>query len=202
MLIIGCDFHTRYQQIAMMDEATGELTERRLEHENGEARRVLRQLARSQRAWASKPRDRFTWFERMLAELGHELWIGHASEIRAGVVRKQKTDKRDAAHLLDLLLAEAVSADLDSVSGRAGHAATVAAPSQAGLLSHFGEEPVARAGDEPGTLPKKTAVHREGPRAARGSGAGRVVPFLTWGWPSMRTKALSSNTSPGGWHSL
>jgi hypothetical protein len=28
MLIIGCDFHTRYQQIAMMDEATGELTER------------------------------------------------------------------------------------------------------------------------------------------------------------------------------
>ena len=30
MLIIGCDFHTRYQQIAMLDEATGELTERRL----------------------------------------------------------------------------------------------------------------------------------------------------------------------------
>ena len=27
-MIIGCDFHTRYQQIAMMDEATGELTER------------------------------------------------------------------------------------------------------------------------------------------------------------------------------
>ena len=44
------------------------------------------------------------WFERMLAEQGHELWIGHASEIRAGVVRKQKTDTRDAAHLLRLLL--------------------------------------------------------------------------------------------------
>ena len=27
MLIIGCDFHTRYQQIAMMDESTGELTQ-------------------------------------------------------------------------------------------------------------------------------------------------------------------------------
>lgn len=40
----------------------------------------------------------------MLAELGHELWIGHASEIRAGVVRKQKTDARDAVHLLHLLL--------------------------------------------------------------------------------------------------
>ncbi len=33
MIIIGCDFHTRYQQIAMMDTETGELVERRLEHE-------------------------------------------------------------------------------------------------------------------------------------------------------------------------
>src|SRR5260370_30978968 len=44
------------------------------------------------------------WFERMLAEQRHELWIGHASEICAGVVRKQKTDARDAAHLLRLLV--------------------------------------------------------------------------------------------------
>ena len=36
--------------------------------------------------------------------MGHELWVGDAGEIRAGVVRKQKTDARDAAHLLDLLL--------------------------------------------------------------------------------------------------
>jgi len=38
MMIIGCDLHTRYQQIAMLDTETGELVERRLEHENGEAR--------------------------------------------------------------------------------------------------------------------------------------------------------------------
>src|SRR5260370_21533206 len=44
------------------------------------------------------------WFERMVGEFGHELWIGQASEIRAGVVRKQKTDARDALHLLHLLL--------------------------------------------------------------------------------------------------
>jgi hypothetical protein len=31
MMIIGCDLHTRYQQIAMLDRDTGELTERRLE---------------------------------------------------------------------------------------------------------------------------------------------------------------------------
>jgi len=45
------------------------------------------------------------WFERMLAKLGHELWVGDAAEIRAAMVRKQKTDARDALHILDLLLA-------------------------------------------------------------------------------------------------
>ena len=44
MLIIGCDFHTRYQQIAMMGEATGELTELRLDHESGEAHAFYRSL--------------------------------------------------------------------------------------------------------------------------------------------------------------
>jgi len=37
-MIIGCDLHTRYQHIAMLDTDTGELVERRLEHEHGEAR--------------------------------------------------------------------------------------------------------------------------------------------------------------------
>jgi hypothetical protein len=45
MMIIGCDFQTRYQQIAMMEEATGELTERRLDHESGEAQEFYRNLA-------------------------------------------------------------------------------------------------------------------------------------------------------------
>jgi len=43
-VIIGCDFHTRYQQIAMMDEATGELVERRLDHQSSEARAFYRGL--------------------------------------------------------------------------------------------------------------------------------------------------------------
>jgi hypothetical protein len=38
MKIVGCDLHTRYQQIAMLGAETGELVERRLEHESGEAR--------------------------------------------------------------------------------------------------------------------------------------------------------------------
>jgi hypothetical protein len=45
MMIIGCDLHTRYQQIAMLHRETGELVERRLEHENGEARAFYTALA-------------------------------------------------------------------------------------------------------------------------------------------------------------
>jgi len=44
------------------------------------------------------------WFERLLAELGHELWVGDAARIRALAVREQKTDARDAAHMLQLML--------------------------------------------------------------------------------------------------
>jgi transposase len=44
------------------------------------------------------------WFERLLAELSFELWIGDASEIRAKRVRKQKTDRQDAQHILQLLM--------------------------------------------------------------------------------------------------
>jgi hypothetical protein len=45
MIIIGCDFHTRYQQIAVAEETTGELLlERRLDHESGEAHTFYRNL--------------------------------------------------------------------------------------------------------------------------------------------------------------
>jgi transposase len=44
------------------------------------------------------------WFEKMLSRYGHELWFGDAAEIRAAMVRKQKTDSRDALHILDLLM--------------------------------------------------------------------------------------------------
>ena len=97
-MIIGCDFHTRYQQIAMMNEATGELTERRLDHQSGEAHEFYRNLQGPVRVGieATGP---IHWFERLLTELGHELWIGDSAKIRASEVRKQKTDERWVAHL-------------------------------------------------------------------------------------------------------
>jgi hypothetical protein len=43
------------------------------------------------------------WFERLMGELRHELWVGDEARIRASEVRYQKTDCRDAELLLDLL---------------------------------------------------------------------------------------------------
>jgi transposase len=109
MLIIGCDFHTRYQQIAMAREETAELLlERRLDHESGEAQAFYRSLQnlREPVRVGIEATGPIHWFERLLAELGHELWIGDSAKIRASETRKQKTDERDAALILDLLLAK------------------------------------------------------------------------------------------------
>ena len=103
MLIIGCDFHSRFQQIAMVDTETGELIERRLEHGNGEAKKFYAELQKPVRV-GMEATGYAQWFERMLTRLGHELWVGNAGEIRAAMVRKQKTDSRDALHILNLLL--------------------------------------------------------------------------------------------------
>ena len=103
MLIIGCDLHTRYQVIAMLDTETGAVVTRRLEHENGEAKAFYASLAKPSLI-GIEATGYTQWFERMVAEQGHELWVGDPAEIRARAVRRQKTDTRDAEHVLDLLV--------------------------------------------------------------------------------------------------
>lgn len=102
MKIIGCDYHPSFQQIAMLDESTGELTGRRLS-QPAEAEAFYRGLSGPVRV-GMEASGNALWFERLLAELGHEVWIGDAARIRAAVVRRQKTDARDAAHWLELML--------------------------------------------------------------------------------------------------
>jgi transposase len=102
MLIIGCDFHPGFQQLAIFDKSTAEISYRRLQHPQ-EAQAFYASLAEP--ALIGMECCGYTqWFERLLAELGHELWLGDAAQIRASVVRRQKTDQRDAEHILNLLL--------------------------------------------------------------------------------------------------
>jgi hypothetical protein len=44
MMIIGCDFHPSWQQIAWLDSETGETGEQKLVHATGEAETFYRQL--------------------------------------------------------------------------------------------------------------------------------------------------------------
>jgi transposase len=98
MWIIGCDWHTRYEQIAAMETTTGELMERRVELEGGQAEKFYAALPQPVRV-RMEATGTTQWFESLLARLGHELWVGDAAAIRAAVVRQQKTDTRDAQRL-------------------------------------------------------------------------------------------------------
>ncbi len=106
MIIIGVDFHPSFQQISFMDQATGECGDRRLNHSDGEAERFYKEL--KERGVSVRVGLEATgysrWFERLLAELGFEVWIGDAAEIKRQRGRKQKTDYFDAQLLLKLLL--------------------------------------------------------------------------------------------------
>jgi transposase len=105
MLIIGCDYHPSFQKIAFVDTDTGELQERRLEHRE-EAEKFYRGLwVRGMKVRVGmEASGQARWFERLLAELQFELWIGDAAEIARKRERKQKTDRQDAQHILRLML--------------------------------------------------------------------------------------------------
>lgn len=106
MMIIGCDYHPDFQQIAWVNRETGECGERQLRHSDGEAEKFYRNLKLQGVTVrvGMEATGHARWFERLLAELQQELWVGDPGQIKATRVRKQKTDRRDAEHILKLML--------------------------------------------------------------------------------------------------
>src|SRR5438093_3328614 len=103
MLIIGCDYHPGFQQIAFVDTETGECGERRLRHRE-EAEQFYGMLKERGLGVGMEASGHAGWFGRLLSDLQFELWIGDAAEIRTKRVRKQKTDRQDAQLLLRLMI--------------------------------------------------------------------------------------------------
>jgi transposase len=103
MMIVGCDFHPSFQQVAFLDTESGEVQEKSLTHATGEAEQFYGQLARPALV-GMEAVGNSQWFVGWLERLGHELWIGDAAQIRASYVRQQKTDRRDSGHILKLLI--------------------------------------------------------------------------------------------------
>jgi transposase len=103
MMIIGCDFHPSWQQVSWVDTETGETGEQKLVHAEGQAKAFYQQLV-APVLIGMEATGNSQWFVELVQDLGHVIWIGDGAQIRASYVRKQKTDKRDAAHILRLLL--------------------------------------------------------------------------------------------------
>ena len=102
MLIIGCDFHPAFQRVAIFDKQTGEIVVQRLEHPE-EALAFYGSIG-SGALIGLESTGYSGWFERAVEKMGHQLLVGDATQIRASMTRKQKTDKRDAEHIVKLLL--------------------------------------------------------------------------------------------------
>lgn len=103
MKIIGCDFHPSWQQVAIFESTTGEIEQRKLSHSDGQAERFYRELE-GPALIGIEACGNSQWLIDLVEQMGHQVWIGDASKIRASYVRKQKTDQRDAEHILRLLL--------------------------------------------------------------------------------------------------
>src|SRR5712691_4673726 len=102
MILVGCDLHARDQQVAVLDTATGEIQEQRLTHDGPSVEQFYAALPAPVTVGIEST-GYALWFHALLHQLGHAVIVGDAAKIRAMVVRKTKTDRRDAAHLLDLL---------------------------------------------------------------------------------------------------
>lgn len=102
MTLVGCDLHSRKQQIAVLNTSTGEVLEQELAHDGDTVERFYRALPPPVTI-GIETTGYTQWFHALMHRLGHTVLVGEAAKIRAMVVRKVKTDRHDARHLLDLL---------------------------------------------------------------------------------------------------
>lgn len=100
----GVDFHSRQQLVAGCDTNDGEIIFTKLDHSDLERVREFYASLHGQVIVGLEATGYSQWFEDMLFELKHEIRIGDAAEIRKRARSRQKTDRRDAELILDLLL--------------------------------------------------------------------------------------------------
>lgn len=101
---IGVDFHARKQTISYLTTEDGEIQQLELEHEKDDVRAFYSQFEGQKVVVGFESSGYAAWFEEMLEELGCEIWIGHAAQIRKCARRRQKNDRRDAELILELMM--------------------------------------------------------------------------------------------------
>ena len=103
-IYIGVDFHARAQTICYLKTETGELVTDELKHQDKQQVRAFYAQFQQPVVVGLEASGYSPWFEAMLQQLGCEVWLGHASEIRRRARWRQKNDRRDAELILDLML--------------------------------------------------------------------------------------------------
>src|SRR3977135_2856271 len=102
---IGVDFHARKQMLSYLTTEDGEIQQKELLHEQDDVRGFYAQLRSKGPVIVGFESSGYAaWFEEMLEELGCEIWVGHAAQIRRCAPRRQKNDRRDADLILELML--------------------------------------------------------------------------------------------------
>ena len=100
----GVDFHARQQTICSLTTEDGVMSTHDLKHQNKDELRAFYSQLSGPVLVGLEASGYSLWFEQLLEELGHEIWLGDATEIRRRARRRQKNDRKDAALILDLLI--------------------------------------------------------------------------------------------------
>jgi transposase len=103
-IYIGVDFHARQQTICYLKTETGELVTSELKHQDKEQVRAFYQQFQGPVIIGLEASGYSPWFEALLEQLGCEVWLGHATEIRRRARWRQKNDRRDAELIWDLMV--------------------------------------------------------------------------------------------------
>jgi transposase len=103
-IYIGVDFHARQQTICYLTTDSGEILLHQLQHQDKAAVRAFYAQFSGRVIVGLEASGYSPWFERLLEELGCEILLGHATEIRRRARWRHKNDRRDAELILDLML--------------------------------------------------------------------------------------------------
>jgi len=102
-LYIGVDFHPHQQTAAWCDTRTGETDTIDLKHDLEGVRQFYSSFCEPGIV-GIEASAKAVWFEKMLFETGHKLFVGNPVLIRKRATSRHKNDRRDAKLILDLLL--------------------------------------------------------------------------------------------------
>jgi transposase len=102
-LYIGVDFHPHQQTLAWCDTETGETQTRDLPGDPERVRQFYSSLPEPATI-GIEASARARWFENMLFETGHKLFVGNPVLIRKRATSRHKNDRRDAELILELLV--------------------------------------------------------------------------------------------------